>query len=726
MVKCILCLLLAMCSSQEIANISNIQLQNNILESLSAAVNESKLSLGLLSSLLPMEDIMEISNPRRRKSGSSNCVSTINEILQHFSKEENYDLLINLLAFSGKGINELGDYPGCKDSYISKYISFELQFDGRTMVQIGICGPAACTQEDYSKLTLPLFNLLNPILEPILKPFGIVLQPENLVFEDVQTRNEELTKFTPGAVIFIILCVMLLIFVVIASTTDYFINYKRSNINRNENKWHMSILYSFSFLSNAESILYSKNKGDKNLEALNGVRVLSMGWVILGHILGNTFGYPTINYTALTHLVTSSIGMSIFTAAVLAVDVFFALSAFLAVYSFLPILNNPNTPKSKIILILQGYLHRYIRLLPIYIVSILAAIYLLPILYDGPMTPFLSIFSSDCKHSWYLNLLYVNNIWAQRICMDWTWYIANDMQFFLIAPWISWFYLKSKSKALIILLLGFVGSAIIQSIVISYYEMGMSVFTEGDNFNEYYFKPWCRVNTYLLGIFFAWMYLSSKQEDLRYPAFTLIHKYLGVGWVRYSTFLFGVFLCTFCIFITSTFYIHPESKTMTDNIFYAIFRRPVFVFGLFLVIYPILLGYFCPLLSILGNQTFSALAKLTYGAYMLHILVDVFIGGSENQALYFTVEHIVFLTIDVFIFSYLLSFLLSVLIDSPVLRIEKRFLLPNRVPTKNIQTEVSSKVETPVLQMELAAMDPEGVGESEKKPLLLKLPNAEI
>ena len=47
-VKGILCLLLAMCSSEERANISNIQRHNNILESLSASVNEGKLYLGLL------------------------------------------------------------------------------------------------------------------------------------------------------------------------------------------------------------------------------------------------------------------------------------------------------------------------------------------------------------------------------------------------------------------------------------------------------------------------------------------------------------------------------------------------------------------------------------------------------------------------------------------------------------------------------------------------------
>ena len=40
---------------------------------------------------------------------------------------------------------------------------------------------------------------------------------------------------------------------------------------------------SFSFSRNLSKILYSKQEGDPNLRILNGVRVFSMLWVMLGN-----------------------------------------------------------------------------------------------------------------------------------------------------------------------------------------------------------------------------------------------------------------------------------------------------------------------------------------------------------------------------------------------------------------------------------------------------------
>ena len=60
--------------------------------------------------------------------------------------------------------------------------------------------------------------------------------------------------------------------------------------------------------------------------------------------------------------------------------------------------------------------------------------------------------AEDCARAPWLNLLYINNFYGivedptpQSECLGVTWYLANDMQFFLIAPpiiYVTWHWKK--------------------------------------------------------------------------------------------------------------------------------------------------------------------------------------------------------------------------------------------------------------------------------------------
>ena len=55
----------------------------------------------------------------------------------------------------------------------------------------------------------------------------------------------------------------------------------------------------------------------------------------------------------------------------------------------------------------------------------------------GPMSSGAEKGHSDCKDIWWTNILYVNNFVpkkADKMCIGQSWYLANDMQFFVIAP----------------------------------------------------------------------------------------------------------------------------------------------------------------------------------------------------------------------------------------------------------------------------------------------------
>jgi hypothetical protein len=106
--------------------------------------------------------------------------------------------------------------------------------------------------------------------------------------------------------------------------------------------------------------------------------------------------------------------------------------------------------------------------------------------------------------------------------MGHAWYLANDFQFFLVFA-IIWYYVMKKNNLLgnVILIIIFVSSIIIQIILI----IGSEIFLgdikriindqtiEGDFFYVYYIKPWNRITTYILGIFFANLYLNKKKLE---------------------------------------------------------------------------------------------------------------------------------------------------------------------------------------------------------------------
>ena len=53
----------------------------------------------------------------------------------------------------------------------------------------------------------------------------------------------------------------------------------------------------------------------------------------------------------------------------------------------------------------------------------------------------------NCSRYWWSNFLYINNIvpWSQNDeCIAWVWYLANDMQFFIVSPFLIYLYCRSR------------------------------------------------------------------------------------------------------------------------------------------------------------------------------------------------------------------------------------------------------------------------------------------
>eukprot|EP01128_Nolandella_sp_AFSM9_P003640 TRINITY_DN1588_c0_g2_i1.p1 TRINITY_DN1588_c0_g2~~TRINITY_DN1588_c0_g2_i1.p1 ORF type:complete len:789 (-),score=153.08 TRINITY_DN1588_c0_g2_i1:36-2210(-) len=169
------------------------------------------------------------------------------------------------------------------------------------------------------------------------------------------------------------------------------------------------------------------------LRALDGIRALSFMYVVLGHSVALvTYTNPT--YLSYAHSAYSIVFVFIATG-FRSVDTFFFLSALLVAYLVTKRLavSGEGLGVRGVLLLVVG---RLVRLTPIYMFWLLTWWFTFPMISGGPLASLLSV-SESCNDFWWTNLLYINNFYPsfEKECMGWSWYLANDMQMYiLLAP----------------------------------------------------------------------------------------------------------------------------------------------------------------------------------------------------------------------------------------------------------------------------------------------------
>ena len=211
----------------------------------------------------------------------------------------------------------------------------------------------------------------------------------------------------------------------------------------------------FNMIENCKQLMKSTTQGEGDrTDVLNGVRVCAMGHVVLAH----TFFYFThasiINIQDGFDIIQQK-WLTLITVGTYAVDVFFFLSGFLATYITLARMHKRGGKGEGCLTVV---LHRWIRLFPLYAYVMLFTTGILPLFASGP-TYFLYVDRnlSSCSDTWWAHLLYVNNFRGllpnhSDRCISWTWYLANDFQFFLLAALIVPIYYHLPKLSISILI----------------------------------------------------------------------------------------------------------------------------------------------------------------------------------------------------------------------------------------------------------------------------------
>ena len=406
-----------------------------------------------------------------------------------------------IIKNSGSGLNDLGDYFGCKRNKDAEYYLMTLSAQNNAIFQVslGFCYYKKCTENYFQNFTNKLSNQISKF---------IPINSNSLMFLFLNPEKEiEKTKKSYGKKPKIILSIIIILLIFELLIT--LINPK--------NKF----LKAFNLINNLKAIFTVKNPNKlyEKLRVFDGIRFLSALYVLYGHVCFYPLMLGVKNNIEIIYA-SKKWYFAIVMSGFYAVDVFFYMSGFFFIFSIQKYLNKKI---NKIKILLMGLFMRFIRLLPFMLIAVFGFTYLLPFLSDGPKYFGIEMATKSCIKNYWHNLIFINNLidypvsLDDGVCFSHGWYLACDMQFFIYSMLIVIIFNDKPKVRKYLFIITFIVCSFIQMIIVfikKYPYNDMIHATESQNSNEqfnlYYIRPYVRITPYLIGVFFGELFLETK------------------------------------------------------------------------------------------------------------------------------------------------------------------------------------------------------------------------
>jgi len=163
-----------------------------------------------------------------------------------------------------------------------------------------------------------------------------------------------------------------------------------------------------------------------------------------------------------------------------------------------------------------------------------------------------------CDAQFWRNVVFINNFFGLNLikyCWIPSWYLAVDLQMWVTAPFVMYFYItmrKRKHRPFIFIFLLLV-VYIVTYITCWYWDIVEDPYrTPGTKnaiiyYDHYFANPFCRLDIFYIGMAFGCFYKECKLES--YPSIEKVKKWYKDDLVRWTHYIVGFFLVNFTMFI---------------------------------------------------------------------------------------------------------------------------------------------------------------------------------
>ncbi|XP_041987000.1 O-acyltransferase like protein-like [Aricia agestis] len=495
--------------------------------------------------------------------------------------------------------------------------------DSEISFRVAVCLPSACTLKDA--LSNPLFNISDVGL--------------NVKQEFCRLPNDK-PFVAADYVAWVIFSLLGLI-----TTLSTIYDVRHTFIFKKDPKEANEILNAFSLYKNSCQIIKINASRPGTLDCLDGIRALSIIWVIIGHTFMMASYYPA-NPIDMYNWYTS-LGAIWMKTSTLAVDTFFMLSGLLVVYTTTKKFTAKQLAKNLHLF----YLHRLLRLFPVLAAVILFKTSIYHHLGDGAVWEMPARDVQSCRSYWWVTLLYLQNfLIPQGGCVGEAWYLSIDVHLHILSPIVLlWVLSGAKRPAWV---------ALISTLLLSLVGATTYVFVNGimldspDHYAYYYVNILTRTPPFLIGMIYGYL-LHLRRENK-----VAIRK-------RYGYLTTVMSLCLLALILYSD-HIHTHGD-VTDNLdqFFLTFKRSAWVVTVGWIIFACVNGFAGPINWFLSMSLWKIPSRISYSMYLSHLTLMLAYYGSILQPTYFSVELFMF---DFFGFLYLtifVAFFMTAIIDSP-------------------------------------------------------------
>nr|XP_049696334.1 O-acyltransferase like protein-like [Helicoverpa armigera] len=411
---------------------------------------------------------------------------------------------------------------------------------------------------------------------------------------------------------------------------------------------------SFSVYTNGQRLTtFSTTAG--SMQCLDGIRTLAMVWVVVGHTYSTE---PTQqNLLDVYDWLFSARGLWI-TAATMTVDTFFTIGGILLVYTTVNKMNQVTFIKN----IHWFYLNRFVRLTPLLAVAALLQASYFNRFTDGPFWLTVAEYTNNCRKNWWSTLLYVQNyVHVEEMCVAHSWYVAIDFQLYVVSPLVLIWVVSGKKLYSWIGLIGSFAAVLVSSTIYNFHHnlpahnVVPARFPELHDFMiKYYFNALCRAGPFFVGMIFGYVLHLYRKTRLQIPWILALFF-----WACSAGIIGGIFYFIYRVLQ------YDWDNDFMDN-FMNSFMRSGYACAISWLVIACVHGYAGPINWFLSLDVWRLPARLSYGMYLFHYLLQFPLNGTMLAPSYFSVGAYAFKSLAYLSYAFIWSFVLTLLVDSPI------------------------------------------------------------
>uniref|UniRef100_A0A2A4K959 Acyltransferase 3 domain-containing protein n=1 Tax=Heliothis virescens TaxID=7102 RepID=A0A2A4K959_HELVI len=434
------------------------------------------------------------------------------------------------------------------------------------------------------------------------------------------------------------------------------------------------VLVSWSIPSNWRRLTASYEDGDPRLAALSpvqGVRVFLMLLIMATHsgcIHDMLYLYnPRWIEQVARHPV-----LMIFLNGTSVVQVFVLLSNFLLAYNLL-LYSKDNSISFRLLPYIT--VKRIARISPVYLLVVGYAATWWPSLSSGPQwTAAVAAESDACKRKFWTHALYLNNlINPEDICLVQTWFLAVDMQLYVLASVLTVVLARHRTRALRVLAalacLSCVLNGVLayifnwKSIVYFAYPNNVRTMYAGiPSFSWLYQAPWGSLPACLIGLFLGFLHYEMQENGVKLTAYKWVRVpyHLSPPLIMWWVLSGGAVRTQLAPWFTVT---------------YAALERPVLSLLAGAILIGMVNGLEGWLKHIFAWRGWFALGRMSLSVLLLHWCINLSIAASRPQPIYSSLLSAVVDWLATSCLSYAAAVPLTLLLEMPALRTVNSLLM---------------------------------------------------